>query len=196
MLAKGQAQKVTGAHGAPYWLAVPISSMRFQSEMPSKAFIKGFRHELANRAFAFLAVGRMAERLEGDVRGLFWKTYRDLEVFNRPRYEAAARRWGLEVTPGMLSRLKARAVSSVPKACHGLLLKVVYRETLKYLEWLKDLRRQGPADASAFLDYMVHQEEVQIEMMRIALSGRYSEIASRADDFFLKYNGSILVARQ
>ncbi|WP_237234722.1 hypothetical protein [Pseudomonas sp. TCU-HL1] len=161
--------------------------------MPSKAFIKGFRHELANRAFAFLAVGRMAERLDGDARGLFWKTYLDLEVFNGPRYEAAARRWGLGVTPGIASRLKAWAVSSVPKACHGLLLKVVYRETLKYLEWLKDLRRQGPADARAFLDYMVHQEEVQIEMMRIALSGRYSEITGSADDFFLKYNGRVLL---
>jgi hypothetical protein len=161
--------------------------------MPSKTFIKGFRHELANRAFAFLAVGRMAERLAGDARGLFWKTYRDLEVFNGPRYEAAARRWGLGVTPGMLSRLKAWAISSVPKAFHGLLLKLVYRETLKYLEWLKDLRRQGPADAGAFLDYMVHQEEVQIEMMRMALSGRYSEIAGSADDFFLKYNGLVLL---
>lgn len=162
--------------------------------MPSKEFIKGFRHELANRAFAFLALERLVERLEGDERGLFWKTYLDLETFNRPRYETAAARWGLDVTPGILTRLKAWVVSSVPKKFRGLLLKFVYSETVKYLEWLRNLRRQGPAEAGKFLDYMVEQEEVQIEMMRMALSGRYSDITRRADDFFLKYNGLIPVS--
>lgn len=164
--------------------------------MPSKTFIKGFRHELANRAFAHLAVGRMAERLDGDARGLFWKTYLDLETFNRPRYAAAARKWGLDVEAGILTRLKALAVSSVPKLLLGLLLKVVYRETVKYLGRLQDLRRQAPAEARAFMDYVVDQEQLQIEMMRMALEGRYSAITGRADDFFLKYNGLMLVSGQ
>ncbi|MDT8222659.1 hypothetical protein RQ595_30495 [Pseudomonas aeruginosa] len=160
--------------------------------MPSKKFIKGFRHELANRAFAFMAVGRMAERLADDKRGLFWKTYLDLEIFNRPRYEAAARAWGLGVAPGIFTKLKAWAVSSVPKVFLGLLLKVVYSETLKYMEWLRDLSREGPADSGAFLDYMLAQEEMQIEMMRMALQGRDAEIVRFADEFFLKYNGSVM----
>ena len=120
--------------------------------MPSKKFIKGFRHELANRAFAFMAVGRMVERLDGDERSLFWKTYLDLEIFNRPRYEAAAAVWGLDAAPGFFTKLKAWAVSSVPKVFLGLLLKIVYSETLKYMEWLRELSLEGPADARAFLD--------------------------------------------
>ncbi|MBT8766687.1 hypothetical protein [Metapseudomonas boanensis] len=159
--------------------------------MASKAFIKGFRHELANRAFAFLAIDRMAERFAGHEHGLFWKSYLDLEAFNRPRYALAARRWGQGTAPGILTRLKALAVSSLPARLHGPLLRLIYRETLKYLEWLKKLRRQGPANAKRFLEYMVEQEEVQLEMMRLALAGRYAEIASCADDFFLKYNGSV-----
>ncbi len=159
--------------------------------MASKAFIKGFRHELANRAFAFLAIDRMAERFAGHEHGLFWKSYLDLEVFNRPRYALAARRWGQGTAPGMFTRLKALAVSSVPAALHGPLLRFIYRETLKYLEWLKKLHRRGPANARRFLEYMVEQEEVQLEMMRLALAGRYAEIASCADDFFCKYNGSV-----
>ncbi|EML1093777.1 hypothetical protein RZ910_000096 [Pseudomonas aeruginosa] len=162
--------------------------------MPSKKFIKGFRHELANRAFAFMAVGRMAERLAGDERGLFWKTYLDLEIFNRPRYEAAAAVWGLDVAPGFFTKLKAWAVSSVPKVFLGLLLKIVYSETLKYMEWLRDLSMEGPAGARAFLDYMLAQEEMQIEMMRMALSGRDCEIVGFADEFFLKHSGSLLVS--
>ena len=160
--------------------------------MPSKKFIRGFRHELANRAFAFIAVGRMAERLKEDRRGLFWKTYLDLEIFNRPRYEAAAQVWGLDLAPGLLTRLKAWVVSSVPDALHGLLLKLVYRETLKYMEWLRDLSQDGPADARDFLDYMLAQEEMQLEMMRMAMQGRYESILRFADDFFLRYNGSLL----
>ncbi|BAN48081.1 hypothetical protein [Metapseudomonas resinovorans] len=159
--------------------------------MASKAFIKGFRHELANRAFAFLAIERMAERFAGHEHGLFWKSYLDLEVFNGPRYAHAARRWGLGTAPGLFTRLKALAVSSLPARLHGPLLRFIYRETLKYLQWLKKLRRQGPANARGFLEYMVEQEEVQLEMMRLALAGRYTEIAGCADDFFLKYGSSV-----
>ena len=89
------------------------------------------------------------------------------------------------------ARLKALAVSSLPARLHGPLLRFIYRETLKYLEWLKKLRQQGPANARRFLEYMVEQEEVQLEMMRLALAGRYAEIARCADDFFLKYDGSV-----
>lgn len=163
--------------------------MKVKSSMPSKVFIKGFRHELANRAFALLAVRRMVERLGGEGPGMFWKTYLDLEHFNSPRYQAAAIRWGLHRPPGPLTRLKAWVLSSLPLAMQQTLLKLVYRETVKYLAWLRDLQRQGPADARAFLEYMVAQEELQVEMMRLALRGQYTQIVARADDFFLRYNG-------
>lgn len=160
--------------------------------MPSKKFISGFRHELANRAFALIAVRRMAERLQGDERRVFWKTYWDLERFNAPRYAAAARQWAPAFKPGLWPVLKAWLVSSVPNPLLGLLLKVVHRETVKYLKWLKALRDMGPADARLFLDYMIEQEELQIEMMQLALSDRYTDIVRRADKFFLKYSGVIL----
>lgn len=102
----------------------------------------------------------------------------------------------MATTPGFLTKLKAWAVSSVPNAFLGLLLKFVYRETLKYLEWLRRLSNEGPADAKAFLDYMVAQEEMQTEMMRMALRGRYPEIVRFAGDFFLKYDDSILAVRE
>lgn len=159
--------------------------------MPSRTFINGFRKELANRSFALIAVRRMAERLQGDERHVFWQTYRDLELFNAPRYAAAARSWGLEVTPSVATRLKGWAVSSAPKCLFGPLMKSVHRQTVDYLDWLYELRQSGPAEAAPFLDYMVEQEALQVDMMRLALSGRYAEITRHADDFFLKYNGVI-----
>ncbi|MBC3436527.1 hypothetical protein HU735_13975 [Pseudomonas sp. BW16M2] len=162
--------------------------------MPSPKFLKGFRHELANRAFALAAVRRMASRLQGQPSHPFWKTYADLERFNQPRYQAAADRWGLDTTPGVLTRLKAWLLSSVPRPLQGLLLRIVHRETVKYMAWLQGLRKIGPADAQRFLDYMIEQEQLQLDMMRLALNGRYRDVVRQADTFFLKYNGVRLLA--
>ncbi|WP_085695986.1 MULTISPECIES: hypothetical protein [unclassified Pseudomonas] len=160
--------------------------------MLSKQFISGFRHELSNRAFALMAVRRMTERLQGDERRVFWKTYWDLERFNSPRYSAAARQWGLEFKPGIFPKTKAWLISSVPRPWMGMLLKIVHRETVKYLQWLKALRDIGPTESRVFLNYMIEQEELQIELMQLALANRYTEIVRRADRFFLKYSGVIL----
>lgn len=174
-------------------MAVSISSVLNNRNgdlpMPSSIFIKGFRHELANRAFALGAVRRMAARLEGAPAHPFWKTYADLETFNQPRYEAAAQLWGLETAPGLFTRWKSWLVSSVPRPLQGLLLKVVHRETVKYFVWLQKLCEQGPSGAQRFLDYMIDQEQLQLDMMRLALNGRYRDAVRKADDFFLKYNG-------
>lgn len=159
--------------------------------MPSKAFIKGFKHELANRAFALMAVRRMTVRLEGDPWHTFWKTYWELEILNARRYEAAALTWGLDCAPGFRTRLKAWLVSSVPRCLMAALVKFVLKETVAYAKWLGDLRTAGPSYASVFLDYMVEQENLQIELMRLALDGRHSEIAVHANDFFWKYGHSI-----
>ncbi|MDH0646964.1 hypothetical protein N5D48_09795 [Pseudomonas sp. GD03858] len=162
--------------------------------MPSHTFLKGFRHELANRAFAYLAVRRMADRLQSEPAQSFWSAYADLEAFNQPRYHAAACRWGVDPRPGPLTRLKARLVSSVPRPLQRLLLRLVHHETTKYLAWLRRLRQQGPADAGRFLDYMIDQEQLQLDMMRMALAGRYRDVVRHADDFFLKYDGVRLLA--
>jgi len=157
--------------------------------MPSGTFIKGFRHELANRAFARAAVRRMAARLQGQPAHPFWKTYADLETFNQPRYEAAAQLWGLDTAPGLFTRWKSWLVSSVLRPLQGLLLRLVHRETVKYFAWLQRLREAGPSGAQRFLDYMIDQEQLQLDMMRMALNGRYRDVVRKADEFFLKYNG-------
>jgi hypothetical protein len=161
--------------------------------MPSPTFLKGLRHELANRAFARAAVTRMARRLEGQPAHPFWQAYAELEAFNQPRYQAAAERWGLDPTPRLATRLKAWLVSSVPRPLQGLLLRLVHRETVKYMAWLQGLGRSGPADARRFLGYMLDQEQLQLEMMGLALNGRYRDVTGRADAFFRKYNGVTLL---
>lgn len=70
------------------------------------------------------------------------------------------------------------------------LVRFVYKKTIDYVEWMRGLRVLGPSEATEFLDFMVEQEELQVEMMRLALEGRHSEIAGCTEEFFLMYGGS------
>ncbi|WP_205817282.1 hypothetical protein [Burkholderia sp. Ac-20345] len=154
--------------------------------MPTNAFTDGFHYEIQNRAFALRAIGRLAGRLDGDPRQRLWAAYLKLEAFNAPIYHAAATRWGMDATPSLTTRVKAWVVGSVPTSLLTPLLKHVYAETIAYCEVLRRLRDIGPSDVRAFLDYMVDQEEFQIDMMRRSLDGDDAVLASRVDAFILQ----------
>ncbi|VWB90193.1 hypothetical protein BLA15945_04345 [Burkholderia lata] len=154
--------------------------------MPTNAFTDGFHYEIQNRAFALRAIGRLAGRLDGDPRQRLWAAYLKLEAFNAPIYHAVATRWGMDATPSLTTRVKAWVVGSVPTSLLTPLLKYVYAETIAYCEVLRRLRDIGPSDVRAFLDYMVDQEEFQIDMMRRSLDGDDAVLASRVDAFILQ----------
>lgn len=151
--------------------------------MPSEAFIKGFRYELANRAFALKAVERLAKSLEGTEHFPLWSAYLKLERFNEPRYHVAAANLALDSTPGLWTSFRAWTVALVPKPFHGLLLKFVHAGTVAYVDQLKVLQHEGPLSEQPFLSYMVAQEELQVEMMELAMARRYSEIEQIVADF-------------
>jgi len=157
--------------------------------MLSKVFVKGFRYELANREFALRVVMRMADRATGAEKQSFWTTYSELERFNALHYRAAAQLWGFDIKPGYRIRLKARAVGWLLVFLRGAAMERAYFEIVKYAEFLRQLRTIGPGDASLFLNYMVEQEELQIKIMRMAFTERFTEVGEVVDAFFLKYNG-------
>ncbi|HDR9481370.1 TPA: hypothetical protein QDC20_003715 [Burkholderia aenigmatica] len=155
--------------------------------MPTNAFTDGFHHEIQNRAFALRAIGRLAGRLDGDPRQRLWAAYLKLEVFNAPIYQAAATRWGMDASPRLATRVKAWVVSSVPKCLLKPFLKYVYMQTVAYCDVLHRLRDIGPSEARTFLDYMVDQEEFQIDMMKRSLNGEDAVLASRIDAFIHRH---------
>ncbi|MFB7103708.1 hypothetical protein [Streptomyces hydrogenans] len=155
--------------------------------MFSEGFTKGFAYELQNRHFALISMSGVARRLDGDPRSAFWGGYSRLERFNVPRYEQAALRWGMDAKPTAWTKARGTLVGATPEFMLHSLLKFAYPKTVKYLEELRRVRGLGPGDGKAFLDYMVDQEVVQIEMMRLALGGRYSEITPKLDEFFGTY---------
>ncbi|WP_432062398.1 hypothetical protein [Streptomyces sp. S1] len=160
--------------------------------MFSTQFTEGFDYELQNRRFALISMSGIARRLHGDPRISFWGGYSDLERFNVPRYEEAARRWGRSAKPTAWTRVRGALIGATPRFMLRPLLAFAYPKTVKYLEDLRRVRGTGPEDGKAFLDYMVDQEVVQIEMMRLALDDRFSEIAPKLEDFFSKYEDARL----
>ena len=161
--------------------------------MHNDEFRKGFRYELANRSFVLMAVERMSRRLQGDERGIFWEAYLTLERFNVPRYRAASKAWGIKRGSFMGAKVKAVVVGSTPKCLIRHLLKFVYVETNKYLRDLRMLHRLGPLDSKAFLDYMIDQKELQIEMMRMAIAGNYQQIPALVDTFMVNTGSRELI---
>ncbi|MFD5695310.1 hypothetical protein [Streptomyces rubiginosohelvolus] len=155
--------------------------------MLSGEFTKGFQHELANRAFALRSTEGIAKRLHGDPRHAFWASYVKLERFNAPRYQQAATQWGLDAQPTLWTKARGAASGAAPKLLLTPFLKFAHPKTVEYLEDLRRLRAIGPPDGEAFLDYMVNQEALQVEMMQLALEKRYPEVARRVDEFLLKY---------
>ncbi|WP_435220542.1 hypothetical protein [Streptomyces sp. Tue6028] len=156
--------------------------------MISEEFTKAFDYELQNRAFAMLSMSGIARRLKGDPQNAFWSGYVKLEQFNAPRYAEAARRWGLDDQPTQWTKIRGKAIGATPKFMLRSLLKFAYPKTVEYLEDLRRMRGVGPDDGKAFLEYVVEQEILQIEMMQLAMNERYAGITRNLESFFQKYS--------
>lgn len=161
--------------------------------MLSEDFISGIKYELQNRAFALRAIAHIANRVKGTPEYVFWSSYEKLEEFNTPRYSSYAKKLGLDASPTFFTKAKAVTISSTPSFLLDDLLKLVYSKTKVYMEDLKKVHALGPIEDGAFLDYMIAQEQVQIEFMELAISKQYPEITSKLNNFIEKYKNQKLV---
>lgn len=161
--------------------------------MRSQQFLNGIHYELQNRAFALIAIARIANRLKGTQEYIFWSAYEKLEQFNTAHYFAYAEKLGLDATPSFLTKAKASLISSTPSFLLDELLKLVYAKTKVYLEDLKQVHALGADTDREFLDYMLAQEQVQIELMELAIKKQYREIPSKIEQFIQHYQHTKLV---
>ena len=60
------------------------------------------------------------------------------------------------------------------------------------MEDLKNVRALGPEDDNQFLDYMIAQEQVQIELMELAINKQYNQIKPKIDQFFESFKNKNL----
>ncbi|WP_228296576.1 hypothetical protein [Acinetobacter seifertii] len=152
----------------------------------SKKFIKGIKYEIANRAFALDSIGRISDRVKGRPEYTFWKSYEKLEKFSAPKYAKFAEKIGLNSTPSFYTKAKAWSTSIIPIPLIDPTIKLLCFLTKIYLKDLKKLRDLGRKEDIDFLNYMVAQEELQIELMELAILKRYVRIIDKVDDFIIR----------
>lgn len=146
-------------------------------------FEQGFRAELANREFARIGMAATAIRTEKHETAPFWRAYDRLERFNAPRYRAAAQRLGISDSTGAGARLRGRLVGWMPNSLRRESIRFAFPRTVEYVEDLRRLAAIGPTSEADFFDYMLRQEELQVNMMEAMLRGRNVAAESLVDRF-------------
>ncbi len=157
-------------------------------------FVEGFRHEVANRAFARLTTEKMAESVGNKDSRAFWSAYHLLETFNEPIYQHVADKWLVDTSVRWFTRAKAGAIARCPQGLHSWLLSATLTRTEDYVEILKALRAIGPESEKWFLEYMVAQEEIQVVIMKSALAGDYVDAVSHVEQFIAQNEKTSAIA--
>ncbi len=149
----------------------------------SPAFIEGFKSEIANRNFSKLTTKAMAERFKNQKNFLFWESYHKLEQLNSKHYSRIASYWGISTDISYWTKIKALVMSVIPSVFIDSTLKSALTRTEDYVVLLKELNAVGPSSERGFLDYMVKQEVLQVDIMKLALAGEFDAAADAVDDF-------------
>lgn len=169
-------------------LCSSLSTAAALDARPSDEFLAGFEREVANRAFSLRVAGHLSRRMVDTDYAGFWSAYLRLEQFNAPLYEEVAVKWGIATDPSRWTRFRAWAVGLTPGPMMAMALESTSSRTRAYVLTLQALQSTGPEEDRVFLDYMVAQEQLQVEMMRLALAGSMEEIPPLVDAFILRHS--------
>lgn len=170
-------------------LVTPVAANEKKSNI-NQEFIDGFQYEIANRSFSLMTSKQMIEKFDGEPMQIFWKSYQRLEQFNVEQYARVVNQFGLNMQPELWAEGKAYLLGLLPKIFIDFALQSALNKTKIYVDKLSYLRGIGPESDIDFLDYMVAQESLQVEMMQLALDGRYQDSQILVDLFIDKFTKS------
>lgn len=168
-------------------LSLFVLSACYRSGTPGEApsadearqtFLDLFEMEVQNRAFALLGAQEALAGASSEDDRVFFGTWVEWERFLKEEYAPYASKYGLsqEPTDGAKKQatLAMMAASVLPdRSVMGQMLK----ETIAYTEKLRDLERVSPEEDRAFFQFVVRQEEAQIESLRGRVDGRHQDAA-------------------
>lgn len=137
-----------------------------------------FDMEVQNRAFAFKSSKGMAEKASSEGDKLFFGAWVAFEQFLQEKYASHAIKHSLSQEPRGVANLQVGigklAADLLPDS---IMFKGMLDETIKYLEKLKELERLAPEEDRSFFSFVVKQEEVQIEALKLRIDGKNQEAA-------------------
>lgn len=146
-------------------------------------FDEGFRAEYANRVFARVGMAASAVRTRSHESGPFWTAYARLEEFNADVYARASTRMRIPDISVTAARRRGWIVGLIPNPLRRESIRFAFPRTVEHAEDLHRLAALGPESERVFLDYMVRQEELQVQLMEKMLRRRYEDCIHLVDDF-------------
>ncbi|MEL6183492.1 MAG: DUF4334 domain-containing protein, partial [Myxococcota bacterium] len=148
-----------------------------------------FDMEIQNRAFALKSSQLMASESSSDSDRRFYGSWAAFEERLQQLYAPHAKKYGLSQEARGMANLQVGisrlAIGILPDS---VVFESVLDQTEKYLEKLKELERVAPAEDAAFFSFVVEQEEVQIDALKLRVEGRHSDAADLLDAFTRRHS--------
>ena len=148
-----------------------------------------FEMEIQNRAFALKSARKMASQASSDEDKYFTAAWVEFEEFLQTKYAPFASKYNLPQEAGLIANIQAGlGVLGLNVLPNAIALKTMLDQTVNYNEKLKELRKIAPIEEKAFFEFVVDQEEVQIEAIKLAIQGKMKEAADLVTDFVKKHS--------
>lgn len=162
------------------------SDMTVQSEL-----IDLFDYEVQNRTMAYTVYQWLTERKNMTPDVLTWyQACFALELLTRERYAAYVEKYGLNIEARFPTRLTIWAAKTAYYVIPELTtLKQALKQTIPYVDNLKRLREIAPEDHE-FFDFVVAQEELQVEMLTLRVGGQVTESTRVLNEFIEGHGGN------
>lgn len=138
----------------------------------TERFMHLANYEIQNRAFALDYTKRSRENWGDEAVKQFWAKYYELEVINQRKYQGFAQQHQLDMTASTMTNMKTNGIRLVSRLAPDWTLSFIAEATQEYVLKLEELKQLGQADDSEFLAYVVEQEYVQIEALKLAANGQ------------------------
>ena len=145
-------------------LSMPISASEPEDK---RLYLKRLKYEFNNRMFAYLSMKKAAHVLKNEPEGVFYQAYYELEVVNQVIYKRSAVALNFDYKANFFTRFRGHAggfasyfVTFSPES----LIKIIS----PYVPKLEQLRDLADPSYKSFFDYVVAQEQAQLDASQIA----------------------------
>ena len=145
-------------------MAMPVNATKPEDQ---SLYIKRLKYEFDNRIFAYLSMKKAAHVLKDEPAGVFYQAYYDLEVVNQDIYTRSAIALNFDYKSSWVTRLRGHAAGL---ATHLItfspesLIKII----VPYIPKLEQLRDLADPQYQPFFDYVVAQEQAQLQASQVA----------------------------
>ncbi len=145
-------------------LSMPISASEPEDQ---RLYLKRLKYEFNNRMFAYLSMKKAAHVLKNAPEGVFYQAYYELEVVNQVVYKRSAVALNFDYKANLFTRFRGHAggfASYFFTFSPESLIKIIS----PYVPKLEQLRDLADPSYKSFFDYVVAQEQAQLDASQVA----------------------------